>query len=116
MSYLNQQIDLWLSVIVVQELELGVQLLPEGRRRSSLRAWLSELLVEFAERILPIGTDEARWAATFQVRAHQDGRRLKLGDALIAATAIANDMTVVTRNIKDFDGIGVDIINPWTSP
>ncbi|MDE2687806.1 MAG: type II toxin-antitoxin system VapC family toxin [Chloroflexota bacterium] len=112
-NYLNSQTALWLSVIVIQELELGVQLLPEGRRRNRLRIWLSGILDEFDGRILPIGRREAEWAAIFQARVRKSGGRLKLGDALIAGTAMANDMTVVTRNIRDFEGLDVEIVNPW---
>ena len=49
-----------------------------------------------------------------QVR--RNGGELKVADALIAGTAMGNDMTVVTRNVRDFDGLGVDIINPWETP
>ena len=112
-SYLNSLGDSWLSVIVIQELELGIQLLPEGRRRNRLRAWLAGLLDEFDGRVQPIEKQEADWAATFQARVRKSGGKLELGDALIAGTAAANDMTVVTRNVRDFDGLDVDIVNPW---
>ena len=112
-NYLNSQDEPRLSAIVIQELELGVQLLPEGRRRNRLRAWLSSLLDEFDGRILPIERREAEWAAIFQARVRKSGGNLKLGDALIAGTAIANDMAVVTRNVRDFGDLGVEVINPW---
>ena len=115
-NYLTSQNAPWMSAIVIQELELGVQLLPEGRRRNRLRAWLSDLLDEFDGRILPIERREAEWAAVLQARVRKSGGNLKLGDALIAGTAMANDMTVVTRNVRDFDGLGVDIVNPWETP
>ena len=115
-SYLNSLGDSWLSVIVIQELELGIQLLPEGRRRNGLKAWLAGLLGEFDGRVLPIKKQEADWAATFQARVRKSGGKLELGDALIAGTAAANDMTVVTRNVRDFDGLDVDIVNPWEGP
>ena len=54
-DYLNAHDDLWLSAVVVEELELGIQLLPEGRRRDRLRALLSQLLADFEERISPVG-------------------------------------------------------------
>ena len=113
MNYLNVRTATWLSVIVIQELALGIQLLPEGRRRNRLRVWLSGVLDEFDGRILPIGRREAEWAAIFQARVRMSGGRLKLGDALIAGTAMANDMTVVTRNVRDFEGLDVEIVNPW---
>ena len=112
-NYLNAQDDLWLSAIVVEELELGVQLLPEGRRRARLRAWLSQLLADFEGRILPVDRTEAEWAGAFQALVHRNGGKLKLGDALIAGTAMAKDMTVVTRNVRDFHGLGVSVVNPW---
>ena len=111
--YLNAHDDLWISVIVVEELELGVRLLPEGRRRNELRRWLSQLLTNFEGRMATIGRREVEWAAVFQVRAHLNGRALELGDALIAGTAMANTMTIVTRNVKDFGGMDLDILNPW---
>ena len=112
-SYLNSDIDFWLPAIVIEELELGVQLLPEGRRRDQLREWLSQILTDFEGRIAQIGRREAQWAAVFQARAHLNGRDLELGDALIAGTAMAKSMTVVTRNVKDFGGLDVEVFNPW---
>ena len=108
--------DLWLSVVVLQELEMGVQLLPEGHRRDGLRGWLSQLVTDFEERVLPIERREAEWAATFRARAHRNGWKLELADALIAGTAKTNELSVVTRNVRDFDGLDIDIVNPWESP
>ncbi len=115
-DYLNAGDDLWLPAIVVKELELGLQLLPDGRRRDSLRRWLSLLLADFEGRISPIGRREAEWAAVLQARVHRSGGELGLGDALIAGTAMANDMAVVTRNVRDFDNLNVRIVNPWEPP
>ena len=112
-DFLNAHDDLWLSVIVVEELELGIQLLPEGRRRDGLREWLTQILVDFGDRISPIGRREAEWAAAFQARAHRSGGELELGDALIAGTAMANEVAIVTRNSRDFEGLGVEVFNPW---
>ena len=112
-DFLNAHDDLWLSVIVVEELELGIQLLPEGRRRDGLREWLTQILSDFGDRISPIGRREAEWAAAFQARVHRSGGELELGDALIAGTAMANELTIVTRNVRDFEGLGVEVFNPW---
>ncbi len=105
--------DLWLSAIVIEELELGVLLLPQGGRRDGLRQWLSLIIADFEGRISPVGIREAEWAAAFQARVRRSGGELELGDALIAGTAMANDMAIVTRNVRDFDGLDVDIVNPW---
>ena len=110
----DTQADLWLSVIVLGELELGVQVLPEGRRRNRLSDWLAQLSAEFDDRILPIESQEARWAAVFRARAHRDGWALQLADGLIAGTAKARDLVVATRSVRDFAGLDVEVINPWT--
>ncbi len=110
---LSTQDDLWLSAIVVEELELGVRLLPQGGRRDGLRQWLSLIIADFEGRISPVGIREAEWAAAFQARVRRSGGELELGDALIAGTAMANDMAIITRNVRDFDGLDVDIVNPW---
>jgi predicted nucleic acid-binding protein len=103
--------SLFLSAIVIQELEIGT-LLAERRDPSKgtiLRAWLNDhVLPSFAERILPIDTAVARRSAALHV---PDPRPIR--DALIAATALTHGMTVVTRNLADFESTGVQILNPW---
>lgn len=115
-NFLSAQNDLWLSVIVVEELELGVRLLPEGRRQDGLKGWLSKIMEDFDQRVLPVETPEAVWAATLQARAHREGRVLELADALIAGTAMTKNLSVATRNVVDFDYLGVGVINPWETP
>ena len=114
--FMAAQDDLWLSVIVIGEMELGVQSLPEGRRRDGLRDWLSRMVADFDERILPVERAEAEWAATFRARVVRDGGALPLADALIAATAKVRGLIVATRNVSDFDGLDVELVNPWESP
>lgn len=103
--------DLYLSVITVQELEIGVRLL---ERRDSVqgkvfRAWLNQqVLPTFAERILAIDTAVALRSAKLHVPNPQPIR-----DGLIAATALVHGMTVVTRNISDFKATRVSVLNPW---
>ena len=105
--------DLWLSSIVVHELEYGVRRMPWGRRRTRLRGTLSRLIREYEERVLPLDRAGAEWAAQFRAHAQRSGLTLDLGDALIAGTAKAHDLAVVTRNVADFESLDVDIVNPW---
>ena len=112
-TFLDTEDDLWLSVIVLEELSLGVQLLPEGRRRDGLRKWLSQLLSNFVERVLPIDKPEAQQAAALQARAHRSGKGLQLADALIAGTAMTHELTVATRNLRNFEGLGINVVDPW---
>jgi predicted nucleic acid-binding protein len=104
--------DLFLSAITIQELEMGV-LLAERRDPSKgaiFRLWLdSHVLPAFDGRVLPVDTAVARRSARLHV---PDPRPVR--DALIAATALVHGMTVVTRNVADFEPMGTAILNPWT--
>jgi toxin FitB len=106
-----ETVDLFLSVISVEELEIGV-LLAERRdptQGAVLRAWLDRhVLPAFAGRILSLDTAIARSSARLHV---PDPRPLR--DAFIAATAMAHGMTLVTRNVGDFEKTGVRILDPW---
>jgi len=103
--------SLYLSAIVIHELELGV-LLMERRDPTTgalFRAWLDGHVVPaFSGRILAVDTAVAQRSAHLHVPNTRPGR-----DAFIAATALIHGMTVVTRNVKDFDATGVAILNPW---
>lgn len=113
MAFLAAHHDLWLSAIVAHELEFGLQLLPHGQRRDLLSAALSGIVNEYQDRVLPVDRKVAEWAAVIRSQAHRDGRMLDLGDALIAGTARANELTVATRNIADFSGLDIHVFNPW---
>ena len=103
--------ELFMSVIVLQELEIGV-LRTERRDPTQgrlLRIWLEEhVLPAFRGRILAVDTAVARLSARLHV---PDPRPVR--DALIAATALVHDMTVVTRNGQDFVPTGVSVLDPW---
>lgn len=102
---------LFLSVITVLEIETGI-LSVERRdplQAALLRAWLEgQVLPAFADRILPVDTAVARCCAKLHVPDRRSER-----DALIAATALVHGLTVVTRNTGDFEGTGVEWLNPW---
>lgn len=107
-------IDLYLSAITVQDLEMGVLLAerhdpPQG---AVFRAWFeSHVLPAFGGHILPIDTAVAQRCAALHV---PDPRPAM--DSLIAATALVHGMTLVTRNVADFQSTGVAILNPWKAP
>ena len=103
--------ELFLSVITIQELEMGV-LLVERRDPTQgkvFRTWLNDhVLPTFSDRVLPVDIAVAQRSARLHV---PDPRPVR--DALIAATALVHGMTVVTRNAADFEPTGVLILNPW---
>ena len=103
--------SLFLSVITILELETGI-LLVERRDPSQgaiLRSWLNaHVFPAFSERILPVDIAVAQRCARLHVPDRRSDR-----DAIIAATALVHGMTVVTRNVEDFNQTGVEILNPW---
>lgn len=112
LAYLAGEPDLWLSTVVVHELQLGIQLRPAGRRRDQASD-LVKALVSTSRRVVPVGPAEAEHAAELRARARRSGRTLHLADALIAATAGLRRLALATRNTRDFEGLGVQLINPW---
>ena len=112
-TFLAAQNDLWLSIIVLHELDFGLNLLPLGRRRDRISAALVAFVTEYEDRILPVDRPEAEQAASLRVQARRSGRVLHLGDALIAGTAKTHNLAVATRNVADFEGLDVDVTNPW---
>ncbi len=103
--------DLYLSVITIQELEMGILLLErrDVKQGKLLRAWMTRsVLTNFVDRILPVDVAVAQRSASLSV---PDPRPVR--DGIIAATALVHCMTVVTRNVVDFETTGVAILNPW---
>jgi hypothetical protein len=101
----------FLSVISILELETGALLMErrDPRQGAVLRSWLEDhVLPTFSGRILPVDTPVAQRCAALHVPNPRSQR-----DALIAATAMVHGMTVVTRNVSDFEPTGVALLNPW---
>ncbi|MEY9358335.1 putative nucleic acid-binding protein [Bradyrhizobium yuanmingense] len=104
----------FISVASIAELRRGIALLEDGRRRTALAAWLAhDLPARFAERVLPIDQTVAeRWGG-LMAQSRKSGVALSVMDGFFAATALVNDLTLVTRNVKDFAAFGVPLLNPW---
>ena len=115
-TFLRQQYDLWLSVVVVHELQFGVQEMPAGRRRDRVNALYRFFIDRHAGRLLPVDRMVAERAAQLRAQAHNAGRSLHLADALIAGTAIVHNLILATRNVRDFAVLDVEVVNPWESP
>jgi toxin FitB len=101
----------WLSAITVLELEEGVLRLErrDAAQGAVLRRWLEQhVLLAFEGRILPVDVAVARTCARLHVP-----DRASYRDSLIGATALVHRMKLVTRNAKDFAGMGLEVINPW---
>lgn len=108
--------SVFISVITLVELRYGIERMPHGGRRQRLDSWLSnELTLRFGDRLLgidpPVADKWGRAMAQFESKGHS----VKLMDACIAAIANHHGLTLVTRNVTDFDAFAVNIINPWTN-
>lgn len=106
----------FISVVSIAEIRRGVALMDEGRKRDALAEWLArDLPQRFEQRVLPVEESVAlAWGDLMGV-AKRRGRGLSSMDGLIAATAIAQELTLATRNTKDFEGFGVELFDPWTA-
>jgi len=107
---------IFISVITIAEIRHGLERLPASARRNRLDAWLNDQLpLRFEERLLPVDTDTAnawgRVMAQGQAAGHPPGTM----DAFIAATVLRHDITLVTRNVSDFEPLGIRLVNPWNN-
>ena len=108
--------EVFVTAITEMELRYGVAIMPEGRRRSRLSHQVDNLLaIEFDGRILSFDSAAARAYAVIASRRRTTGHVVGQSDTQIAAIALANDMTVATRNVRHFADCGVELINPWST-
>jgi predicted nucleic acid-binding protein len=106
--------QLYISAITEAELRTGIAILPEGQRRDRLQMALDAMIEQdFQTRILPFDSPAARAYADIAAARRAAGRPIAEADCQIAAIAMAAGALVATRNVKDFDGCGVAVINPW---
>ena len=104
----------YLSVNTIGEIRKGIEKLPDSRRKTTLHSWLiEELLARFSGRILPIDTEVVLMWGQLIGSLESDGKKMAAIDSLIAATALYNHCSLVTRNETDFKHTGIGIINPW---
>lgn len=107
-----------ISAIAILELQMGVAALPAGKRRDELDSTVSRVVRRFGARIVPFDREAADAAARLFERSKASGKSLhqvpgKLADLQIGGSAIARGMSLATRNVADFAGLGVKLINPW---
>jgi predicted nucleic acid-binding protein len=109
----THEANLWVSVITVAELRRGIELLPDGRRKEQLDASISEAIGSFGDRLLPITADVAWEWGRISAKVKRDGFSVGSLDLLLAATARVHDLTLVTRNVRDFVPTGISVYDPW---
>ena len=106
--------DLCISAVTEAELRTGVAILPEGQRRDRLQAAIDAMIdLDFQARVLSFDSLAAKAYAEIAAQRRASGRPIAEADCQIAAIARATDAPIATRNVKDFDGCGIRLINPW---
>jgi len=104
----------YLSVITIGEIWKGIEKLADSRRKATLQTWLSEeLLARFSGRILSINLEVVLTWGQLTGSLESEGKKMAAIDSLIAATALHNHCSLITRNETDFINAGIAIVNPW---
>jgi hypothetical protein len=117
LTWLDRQAaeTLYLTTTSLAELLLGIEILPDGKRKKGLDSALADLISQlFGSRILTFDQTAAKAYAPIVGRARASGRAIATADGQIAAIAVARGFTVATRDTAPFESAGVSVINPWT--
>ena len=106
----------YISVVSIAEIRRGVALMDNGRKRDALVEWLGEELPQrFESRVIAIDEPVALAWGDLMGSAKRIGRGMSAMDGLIAATAITHGLMLATRNVKDFEGFGIPLVDPWAA-
>ena len=107
--------SVFICAVTEAELRYGVQVLPAGKRRDALAAQIAGMIeADFSGRILPFDSSAAIAYAEIAAGRRHAGRPIGQADAQIAAIARSRGAGLATRNVADFDGCGIEIVNPWS--
>lgn len=107
--------DLALSTLVIAEIRYGIELLEAAHKRTFLEAWLEGLESRYYSQTLVFGVDAAHHYGHIAARPEVKARKPQIIDLQIAAQALDHAIPLATRNAKDFDWIGIDLIDPWAA-
>ena len=106
---------LWFTAVGEAELRTGAAFLPEGKRRDLLIAGIDAMIADdFAGRVLPFDSAAAKDYAAIAASRRAAGRPIVQADCQIAAIARTSGAAVATRNVRDFEGCGIEVVNPWS--
>ena len=116
-SWLDRQprTSIWTTSVTVLEVQFRLQIMAEGKRRSSLTSAFELVLKKLDGRIVPFDLAAARKAGDLMASRHRKGRPGELRDTMIAGIALAQHATLATRKTAHFDDLSAPLINPWTA-
>ena len=111
----QDEAQLYTTVITIHEMRYGIEKLPAGRRRTTLARSLDDFLSQgFHNRILDLDFAACRASGEIQAKRSRIGKPINLADCLIAGIAVSSSAKIVTRDVTDFAGLDLDIIDPWS--
>ena len=105
--------ETYVTAVNTAELLYGLALVPPGRKRFALSRAIDDFIEQYRDHTLPFGVRASAYYASIAATRRQEGRPISAQDAMIAAIARSHGMALATRNVKDFEGTGVTLINPW---
>ena len=115
-GWINQQPveSIWTTAITFFEIRFGIDLLPQGRRRTLLETSFARCFQEdLQEHIVDFDREAAREAASMSARRQLAGRPVEIRDIEIAGIVAAHHATLATRNVRHFENLGIEVVNPW---
>ena len=104
-----------LTAITIAELRYGVARLPRGRRRTGLQAAVDKLIADIGDATLPFDEAAATEHASLRAGREASGRPISVEDGMIAGICRARGAALATRNISDFEDVGLTLVDPWTA-
>lgn len=107
--------EIHFSVITIGEITKGIALLESGQQRLRLQHWLHGIEQDYADQILPIDREVARLWGDASARFRRVGVTVPVADGLIAATAVYHALPLMTRNIRHFGSMELEVIDPWST-
>lgn len=108
--------DLHLTSITIAELVYGAELLPEGKRKRTFQGRIDEIVDEYEGRRLAFGDEAAYLYGFISARRRNAGHAMETKDAMIAAICLSHGAILATRNVRDFEGLDLPLINPFEEP
>jgi len=108
------QTSIWTTSVTVFEIQFGLQVMPEGRRRAIYARGFESLLDGIDHRIAPFDVEAAQEASSLMASRKLKGRPRELRDTMIAGIVLSRRAALATRNIRDFDDIEANVIDPWS--
>jgi len=105
--------EIYLSSMTLGEVHRGIQKLPQSKKRTELLLWVGSIEQQFEDKILSFNKEVSIFWGQLMARLESEGNRMSAFDSIICATSLYNNCCIITRNVKDFEKSGIEIINPW---